>query len=167
MKALSVRPPWALQILVGAKTVECRSWKTPYRGQLLICSSTNDHWAGTIAGHALCVVNLKDIVPFKKKHLEPAGMTGMSVPKDHYAWILDDLDWIEPFPQKGKLHLFDVDDALIKSIPEEVSCYDTFAKYYMPLAKKKDKYDPDGSNAKAWWDEVLAFMKQTDEAEKR
>ena len=28
MKALSVRPWWATAILHGAKTVECRTWRT-------------------------------------------------------------------------------------------------------------------------------------------
>lgn len=36
MKALSLWQPWALAIAVGAKRIETRSWKTHYRGLLLI-----------------------------------------------------------------------------------------------------------------------------------
>jgi activating signal cointegrator 1 len=39
MKALSVIQPWASLIILGAKRFETRSWKTGYRGPLLIHSS--------------------------------------------------------------------------------------------------------------------------------
>ena len=40
MKALSIIPWYAMDILEGYKTVECRTWKTNYRGPILICSSS-------------------------------------------------------------------------------------------------------------------------------
>lgn len=36
MKALSVQEPWAWAIVAGHKTVENRTWRTAYRGPLLI-----------------------------------------------------------------------------------------------------------------------------------
>lgn len=39
MKALSIIQPWATWIANGHKSIECRTWKTPYRGRLLIVSS--------------------------------------------------------------------------------------------------------------------------------
>ena len=39
VKALSIKQPWAGMIACGAKPIEYRSWKTPYRGDLLICAS--------------------------------------------------------------------------------------------------------------------------------
>lgn len=36
MKALTIRQPWASLIVTGAKDIENRSWKTSYRGPLLI-----------------------------------------------------------------------------------------------------------------------------------
>lgn len=36
MKALTVCQPWAWAIVAGTKTIENRSWGTPYRGPLLI-----------------------------------------------------------------------------------------------------------------------------------
>jgi len=41
MKTLSVRQPWATLICSGIKTVENRTWKTDYRGKLLIHASGN------------------------------------------------------------------------------------------------------------------------------
>jgi hypothetical protein len=39
MKALSVIQPWATLLVCGAKRLETRSWKTSYRGSLLIVAS--------------------------------------------------------------------------------------------------------------------------------
>jgi hypothetical protein len=39
MKALSIRQPWASLIIAGIKPVENRTWKSNYRGPLLIHAS--------------------------------------------------------------------------------------------------------------------------------
>jgi hypothetical protein len=39
MKALSLTQPWATLVCLGVKTIETRSWKTPYRGPLAIHAS--------------------------------------------------------------------------------------------------------------------------------
>ena len=67
MKALSLGPDWAMDVLLGEKRIEWRTWKTDYRGLLLICANSKP-WPGSIAGHALCVVNLVDIVFLLKKN---------------------------------------------------------------------------------------------------
>lgn len=36
MKALTLTQPWATLVAIGAKRIETRSWRTPYRGQLVI-----------------------------------------------------------------------------------------------------------------------------------
>ena len=103
MKALSIHPVYAMSIVTGQKTVECRSWTTNYRGDILICSTAKKE-KGTIPGHALGVVTLEDIVPFQRKHLKGAMMNNFS-PED-YAWILTNPRVIKPFPVKGKLSLW-------------------------------------------------------------
>lgn len=125
MKAISIRNPFAHFILCGEKTVECRSWQTDYRGDLLICSSANPKVKNTICGHALCVARLESIEPFTKEHLDGACMAEMPEGKC-YAWQLTNIRLIHPFPVKGKLNLFEVDDSLIDilidgdaDIPEE------------------------------------------------
>ena len=93
MKALSIRQPWASQILDGTKTTEYRSWYTHHRGPLLICAAARPH-AGLPVGVALCVVDVVACLPLK------AG---------GYGWLLRDVQPVEPFPVKGRLGLFEVD----------------------------------------------------------
>lgn len=118
MKALSVRPQWAHLILMEEKTVECRSWRTDYRGDLLICASS-EAFPGTISGHALCVVTLEDIVPLTEDHLKAAGLEAMPDLGDKplWAWKLTDMRLIEPFPHKGQQGLYEVPDEVVTILP--------------------------------------------------
>lgn len=68
MKALSVRNPWAQRILEGKKTFEYRTWKTNYRGDLLICSTVSPKIKDTICGHAVCMVRLNDVIEVTKEN---------------------------------------------------------------------------------------------------
>ncbi len=90
MKALSIKSPWAEMIRSGEKTIEFRTWKTSYRGPLLICCSKNPR--SEFSGNALCVVDLVDIHHDGKR----------------YNWIIKNPQAIKPFPVQGKLNLFDV-----------------------------------------------------------
>jgi len=123
MKTLSVRAPYIFDIMKGAKTVEYRTWQTPHRGDLLLVSSSSP-WASYYdekdkdwydynfkgsfpLGYAMCVINL----------------TECRKVEDQYNWLFDNVRFVKPFPVKGKLHLFEVEekpqyikrlDALIK-----------------------------------------------------
>ena len=96
LKALSVHPEFAMQIAWGEKTMEFRSWATKHRGDLLICSTAHPLKKGTIAGHALCIADLKDCVDF----LDDDGNTV-------YAWVLENVRLIVPVPISGKQRLWD------------------------------------------------------------
>lgn len=98
MKALSVMPYPADRIASGEKVEEYRSWKTDYRGDLLICASTRNEGPDLVRGHAICVVELYDI--------------SQRAPRD-FVWHIRNVRFVEPFPVKGKLHLYDVDDEKI------------------------------------------------------
>lgn len=153
MKALSLRPEWAMPVLLGWKTVECRTWQTDYRGPLLVCSSSKPR-AGCIAGHALCVSRLVGIHPFGPDDMEPAMMEG-EAPEGAYAWELGDRDWVEPFPVKGRLHLFDVPDELVRVIPESVPCDDALRSYYEPLVRFWGRGVSE-AGVREWWDGVVS-----------
>lgn len=123
MKAISIKQPWASLVAAGYKTVECRTWKTAYRGPLLICSSKGDFEIndGLVSpgGMALGVVELIDISPMTKADLEKSFL-----PEDWYADALKGYAWhvkksyeIIPFPVKGKLNLFEV-DAEMEKLPD-------------------------------------------------
>lgn len=120
MKALSVRQPWAYQILHGEKKIEYRSWATDYRGPILICTSKT--WddedmvkpdVQTVRtkypmGVAFCVVDLVGI----ESRVEYDDWDG----KNRLAcdWHLANPRPVKQFPVKGKLHLFDVPDEMIE-----------------------------------------------------
>ena len=108
----------------GQKMVEVRTWKTDYRGDLVICS-TAKKLHGTIPGHALGVVTLWDVVPLKKQHLKDALMPSTTDTAGLYAWIFSDNRLIVPQPVKGKLSLWEYDGP-IEYIPfEEWVCDET------------------------------------------
>jgi hypothetical protein len=107
----------------GDKSIEWRSWSTQHRGDLLICASSTPipkyvcKDAGISAEEAsvmypvrvaVGVVRLADVRPFTTQDLEAAYMDEMPEPPG-YAWVIEDPVEIEPFPVKGKLHLFEVD----------------------------------------------------------
>ena len=110
MKALSLHAPWATAIAAGIKTVEFRSWPTKYRGDLLICSGAKKEalWEDVfVTGHCLCLANLIDCRPFTKKDLKKALLNKMPDNKG-YAWILNNIRPVKPFPVKGQQRLFNV-----------------------------------------------------------
>ncbi len=45
MKALTIKQPWASLIVHGIKNIENRTWKTNYRGRILIHASAKDSGA--------------------------------------------------------------------------------------------------------------------------
>jgi len=103
MKALSVKQPWANLIASGLKTIETRTWKTKYRGDLLIVSSKSPKIEP--AGYALAIVELVDCRPMIKADEKVACCELYPA----YAWVLKNIRPIEPFPVKGQLNLFDVE----------------------------------------------------------
>ena len=142
MKALSIDPEFAHYLFTGEKTIECRSWNTKYRGDILICA-TKVLVPGCICGHAYFIASLTDVEPFTPEHLEAACMDGMP-DGPCYAWHLEDIAPIYPIPVRGMPGLFEVDDSLIRladdGLPDDMSeeeatrFFEEFdAKYYAPI----------------------------------
>ena len=123
VRALSIMPQYAHEILIGKKNIEYRTWKTDYRGDILICASSKKR-KGTISCHAICVVKLADI------HIE-----GYWEGKPDYGWDLEDVRLIKPFPVKGKLNIYEVDASLVEILApintDEAKV--VWEKYYKPL----------------------------------
>lgn len=140
MKSLSVRNPYAHLIMCGEKEYEFRTWRTDYRGDLLICSSANPKIKNTISGHALCIVRLNDIIEVTTKNYREFGLDREDLGDGKlYAWQLTDVRVIKPFPVKGKLNFFNVDDELIEIIDNgddsltEEEAEQLYTKYIEPL----------------------------------
>jgi len=122
IKALSVKQPWASLIVDGNKTIETRTWSTSYRGDLLIVSSKEPDRSEMftrmrhddrfkpgmifLLGQALCIARLVDCRPMTAADMVAACCGGS---KQLWAWCLEDVRKIEPFPVKGQLRLYDVE----------------------------------------------------------
>lgn len=109
MLALSVKQPWASLIAVGQKTIEVRTWRTEYRGPLLICASAKPD-SRRIAlpfevgplGMCLCIVDLVDIREGTARDQRHALVNAVG----KYCWVLRNPRLVEPIPIKGRLGLF-------------------------------------------------------------
>ena len=151
MKALSVRSQYTMDMFMGIQTYEERTWQTDYRGDLLICASSRKD-PGCVSGYAYFVVELLDIVLSDDEVMNGSGNI-----VHPYRWIIGKPRAIQPIPVKGKLHLFDVDDALIHYIPDgDLGSYpvaedaelfrDAFRKTYLdPLILAQDRATSPGS----------------------
>ncbi len=146
MKAISVQQPWAHLIMCGEKEYEYRSWSTDHRGDLLICSSANPKIEDTIPGHALCIVNVTDVIKVTRRNYAALDLDEPPYPGEKlFAWKLEDVRIIKPFPVKGKLNFYYIDDELIEIID---NCDDSLTeeeaealceKYIFPLFYQKKR----------------------------
>ena len=142
MKAISIQNPFAHFIMCGEKTIEVRSWNTEHRGDLLICSSAAPKIPAMISGHALCIVSLDNVTKLKKKDLAAACMDEMP-DGDCYAWHLSNVRIVKPFPVKGKLNFYYIDDEQIEVVDDgtltEEQTNEVFLKYIAPVSYKYGK----------------------------
>ena len=121
IKALSVRGDFIMDMIAGNKKIEYRTWKTNYRGPILMCS-TAKKVAGAAPGYAICVVNLKIIQYFPLEGF--------------YHWNIELANVIKPIHVKGQLKLFNVDDNLIEPISMKEFESEVRPLIYTPRRKK-------------------------------
>jgi hypothetical protein len=120
VKALTIRQPWAELILRGRKPFELRTWRTKYRGPLVIhAAGTIDTWAArqcglnpenlitsALVGFAILV----DVRPYTREdaRLLKKRRAGFGWFPRNLSWVLKKPHCISPFKAKGQLSLFDV-----------------------------------------------------------
>ena len=132
LKALSLLQPWATLVVIGAKTIETRSWSTAYRGTLMIHASKGKSGAAIAAeplfkkyipnfhelpfGAIIGEVTLKDVVRISELLLPPELIARLTLEErafgayseGRFAWLLEDaVVYDEPIPAKGALGLWD------------------------------------------------------------
>ncbi len=144
MKAISIQQPWAHEILLEQKRYEYSTWSTEHRGDLLICSSANPKIENTIPGHALCVVNVTDVIQITKSNYRELEYDWAPARGEKlYAWKLENVRLVEPFPVKGKLNFYYVDDELIHIVPEDDMTEEEseawFETHFKPLLYQKKR----------------------------
>ena len=132
MKVITLREPWASLIGEQIKKIETRSWFTNYRGELYIHAGlskipANDARMNRLAkelhgsfhyGTIFAKCNLSDCILIDETFAESVKKSdymcydcGDYTP-GRYAWILTDIELIDPIVATGKLGLWNY------SIPE-------------------------------------------------
>ena len=125
MRVLSIREPFASLIASGDKKIETRSFKTNYRGELFIHASgkkidksivDNTFINNMIKdrkmqfGKIICRVKLVDCVYLDREFINSIKDTKeyqLGLYKEgRYAWILDNVELIEPIIAKGRLNIW-------------------------------------------------------------
>ena len=125
MKTLTIREPWASLIINGYKKYEFRSWKTNYRGKILIHAGINiekemldrfknynlDCVNGAIIGEATLVDCLLVDKEFNDYLLKiDSTVYGKSNHIEKFAWKLENvIKYSEPIFCKGQLGLWNYD----------------------------------------------------------
>jgi hypothetical protein len=123
-KCLSIRQPHADRIARGVKTIELRTWRTSYRGPLLICASQKHPGypyrdMGLPLGCAVCLVNLVDCreigvnAPDTLAADAGAACCELDPRDDFWGFVLAGAKKIQPFPVKGRLGFYDVEADLL------------------------------------------------------
>ena len=122
MKALTIKEPWASLIIEGYKKYEFRSWKTNYRGKILIHAGKDlekenlirfkdyniDIKPGMIIGEATLVDCIKVTEEFQNELIKiDKTVYGKSNHREDYAWKLEEVKkYKTPIEAKGQLGLW-------------------------------------------------------------
>ena len=127
MKVITVKQPYASLIAIGYKEYEFRTWKTKYRGDILIHAGKGvdkramekfesfnlEYPLGCIIAKAKvtdCIYvddEFRDFL-FKKDSLIYSGVSRDSN-WNGYGFKLDDIEMVDPIYVNGKLSLWDYD----------------------------------------------------------
>ena len=108
IRGLTLIQPWATMIADGKKTIETRTWATPYRGWIAIHAGKNRLMLGSKddypLGQILAVARLVDCRPMEESD-ERAAQTALY--EGAKAWVLEDVRPLAtPIPTTGMLGLW-------------------------------------------------------------
>ena len=134
MKVITVKQPWATLIAKGYKEYEFRTWKTKYRGDILIHAGKgidkkamerfNHLNLEYPVGKIIAQATITDCVHVDKKFAQklykkdPIVYRGL-VSKDNwdgYAFKLENIKEVSPVEVDGKLSLWDYDYEVVNKI---------------------------------------------------
>lgn len=123
-RALTVKQPYANDLVTaaykdengvvyGRKSIEVRSKKTSYRGDVLICSSANPVYPGMESGVTLGLVELYDIKPIKD--FTPDDWENTRIPQEKrekitrgFGWLMRNPRRVIEMPIKGQLGIYNL-----------------------------------------------------------
>jgi len=134
MKALSIKQPWAQLIADRIKTVEIRTWRTNYRGQLAIAvSNTREQYTrwpkiarklyqGPISKMPLgCVIAVADLVDCRVFEPWDEVRAVYNPPTFCYSWKLENVRKLSnPVRVIGQLGIYNLDDDVSRIVTEQI-----------------------------------------------
>ena len=123
MKVISIKEPYATLIKENIKNIETRSWKTNYRGEIYIhASKTSSKITDTKIleltknlkmsnGNIIAKATLVDCKYMDQEFINEIKQNKTEYlcgeyKKGRYAWILKDIEKINPIKAKGKLNIW-------------------------------------------------------------
>lgn len=127
MKAITIKQPFASLIAAGVKEYEFRTWKTKYRGEILIHAGKSidkkamekfeeyglEYPSGCIIAKAVLTDCIEVNDEFRKVLAEKNSKVYHSIIKHHewegYGFKLENVEKLEQIPAKGKLSIWEVD----------------------------------------------------------
>lgn len=129
MKVLSLQEPFASFIAMGHKLIETRSWKTNYRGEILIHASKSRAFIDSITdkrvlelmegvdfkfGKIICKAKVVDCIKMDEALIERVKQSNEKeyllgiYEVGRYAWILEGVEVLKsPIEAKGSLNLWE------------------------------------------------------------
>lgn len=135
MKGITLTQPWASAIALGYKRVETRSWRTSYRGPLLIHAAKGfPAEARAFAAEELAlgrgvnppplsaIVAVANLVYIEQTETTALLVSGLErhygdYSDGRYAWHLEDIRALpEPIPCRGALGLWTPPDEVIRVV---------------------------------------------------
>ena len=128
MKALTIRQPWATLIMLGVKRYEFRSWKTNFRGEVLIHAGQGIDKeaverlkkylpnAELPLGKILGKVNITDCIPMSEEFASMLSKENNDIYTTHsfsrnYGFKLEDVEVFDtPIDAKGQLGFWNFEE---------------------------------------------------------
>ena len=125
MKALTIKEPWASLIINGYKKYEFRSWKTKYRGKILIHAGMNtekdakekfkeynlDYYKGAIIWETIITDCILVDTKFNEELRKINPLVYVNNHTGIYAWKLNNIKkYDKPIYIKGKLGLWNYEE---------------------------------------------------------
>ncbi len=129
LRCLSLQQPWAWAVSVGLKTVENRTWSTPYRGRIALHASRSRRWVNEICREF-------PGLPLDREAFVYGAVVGVAelVEVQPHSWALRDNRWAagplcwlfeqarplpEPIPALGRLQLYRLDENISAAVREQ------------------------------------------------
>lgn len=123
LTSISIRQPWAWAIINAGKNIENRTWRTNYRGKVIVHASKHFDHAGydkLVKASKMLGFKIPDKEELKKQSGGFVGMVDIVGCRkniknnfwkdaDSYGWVLANPIKLNFVPYRGKLSLFKVE----------------------------------------------------------